>query len=38
VLRLLYIMMYVAGMANLRSAVWFAAFAVNVGILLVGYR
>ncbi|CAM8657462.1 COG3686 Predicted membrane protein [Comamonadaceae bacterium] len=38
VLRLLYIMMYVAGMGNLRSAVWFAALAVNVGILLVGYR
>ena len=38
VLRLLYIMMYVAGMGNLRSAVWFAALSVNVGILLVGYR
>ena len=38
VLRLLYIMMYVAGMGNLRSAVWFAALAVNVGILLIGYR
>jgi len=38
VLRLLYIMMYVAGMANVRSAIWFAGFATNVGILLVGYR
>lgn len=38
VLRILYVMMYVAGMANLRSISWAAAFAVNVGILFVGYR
>ncbi len=38
VLRILYVMMYVSGMANLRSATWAAAFAVNVGILFVGYR
>lgn len=38
VLRLLYIMMYVSGMANVRSAVWFAGFLANVAILLVGYR
>lgn len=38
VLRILYIMMYVAGMANVRSIVWTAAFAVNVAILFIGYR
>jgi uncharacterized MAPEG superfamily protein len=38
VLRVLYVMMYVAGMANVRSAVWAAAFAVNGGILFLGYR
>ncbi|MBP8183948.1 MAG: MAPEG family protein, partial [Rhodoferax sp.] len=30
VLRILYIMMYVGGMATVRSAVWATAFAVNV--------
>ncbi len=38
VLRILYIMMYVAGIANIRSMVWAAAFAVNLGILFIGYR
>ena len=38
VLRILYVMMYVAGMANARSLVWTAAFVVNVAILFVGYR
>lgn len=38
VLRILYVMMYVAGIANVRSAVWTAAFAVNIGILFLGYR
>lgn len=38
VLRILYIMMYVSGMANVRSMVWAVAFAVNVGILFIGYR
>ena len=38
VLRILYIMMYVAGMANVRSVVWVAALAVNLGILFIGYR
>ena len=37
-LRLLYIMMYVAGLPTIRSAVWGIAFAVNVGILFIGYR
>jgi uncharacterized MAPEG superfamily protein len=38
VLRLLYIMMYVAGLASVRTAVWSLAFAVNVLILMIGYR
>lgn len=37
-LRLVYIAMYVAGLATLRSAVWFVAFLVNIGILFLGYR
>ncbi len=38
VLRLLYIMMYVGGLPTVRSAVWTLGFAVNVGILFIGYR
>lgn len=38
VLRVIYIMMYVAGMANVRSLVWITALALNVGILFLGYR
>ncbi|MFM2050765.1 MAG: hypothetical protein RL682_1256 [Pseudomonadota bacterium] len=38
VLRLLYIMMYVAGMANARSGVWTLALLINVAILFTGYR
>jgi uncharacterized MAPEG superfamily protein len=38
VLRLLYIMMYVSGMATARSAVWVLALAVNIAILFAGYR
>lgn len=38
VLRLVYIMMYVAGLPSIRSAVWALAFAANVGILFLGYR
>lgn len=38
VLRLLYIMVYVAGMGTARSGVWMAAFLANIAILLVGYR
>jgi uncharacterized MAPEG superfamily protein len=38
VLRILYVMVYVAGQGNLRSAVWTGAFAVNVAILFIGYR
>lgn len=38
VLRMVYIMMYVSGMASARSVVWSAALAVNIGILFIGYR
>ena len=37
-LRLIYIMMYVADLASLRSLIWLLALLVNVGILFVGYR
>lgn len=33
-LRIIYVAMYVAGLATMRSAIWFAALLVNVGILL----
>jgi uncharacterized MAPEG superfamily protein len=38
VLRMAYIMMYVAGMANIRSIIWMLAFAINIAILFAGYR
>ncbi|MEO8020240.1 MAPEG family protein [Polaromonas sp.] len=38
VLRIAYIMMYVADMAKSRSVIWFLALLVNVGILFLGYR
>lgn len=38
VLRLVFVMMYVAGLPALRTLVWTLAFAVNVGILFAGYR
>jgi uncharacterized MAPEG superfamily protein len=37
-LRMLYIMMYIAGLSTVRSIVWTIALAVNVGILFVGFR
>ncbi len=37
-LRIFYIMMYVSDMPTVRSAVWGAAFFVNIGILFLGYR
>jgi uncharacterized MAPEG superfamily protein len=37
-LRIIYIMMYVAGMAAVRSGVWVLAFALNVVILFAGYH
>ena len=38
VLRVLYIMMYVAGIPTVRSVVWTLALLVNIGILFIGYR
>jgi len=38
VLRLVYIRLYLVDKASLRSLVWTAALAVNIGILFVGYR
>ena len=38
VLRILFIMMYVAGLSTARTGLWTAALAVNVGILFLGYR
>ena len=38
VLRLGYIMMYVADMAKTRTALWLAALVVNGAILFLGYR
>lgn len=38
VLRILYVMMYVADMASVRSMVWVAALLTNIGILFIGYR
>jgi uncharacterized MAPEG superfamily protein len=38
VLRILYVMMYLAGMATMRSGIWTAAFAVNIAILFLGFR
>jgi uncharacterized MAPEG superfamily protein len=37
-LRIIYIMMYVAGIPTVRSIVWTIAFALNVAILFIGYR
>jgi uncharacterized MAPEG superfamily protein len=37
-LRVIYIAMYVAGLATVRSAVWAAAFLVNLAILLSALR
>lgn len=38
VLRVMYIMMYIAGLAGVRSLIWTLAFATNVGILFIGFR
>jgi uncharacterized MAPEG superfamily protein len=37
-LRIVYIMMYVAGLATFRSAAWALAMLVNVVIFFLGYR
>lgn len=38
VLRVIYVVMYVADLPMVRSAVWTLALLVNIGILFVGYR
>ena len=38
VLRIAYIMMYIADLATARSVIWALAFLVNIGILFSGYR
>jgi uncharacterized MAPEG superfamily protein len=38
VLRILYIMMYISGMATVRSVVWSLGLAANIGILFLGYN
>ena len=38
VLRVVFILLYVANLANLRSLVWTLALVVNVAILFAGYR
>ena len=37
-LRMVFILLYVAGMANLRSLVWSLALAVNIAIFFAGYH
>ena len=38
VLRVSYILMYVADMAKTRSAIWVAALGINIWILFLGFR
>jgi len=38
VLRMVYILLYLANLANLRSVVWALALAINITILFAGYR
>ncbi len=38
VLRIAYVMMYMADLATARSAIWALALFVNIGILFSGYR
>ena len=38
VLRVAYVVMYVADLAKARSAIWVLGLLVNIGILLSGYR
>ncbi len=37
-LRIFYVLLYVSDMATARSAVWGAAFLVNIAIFFIGYR
>ena len=38
VLRIAYVMMYIADLAKARSAIWALGLLVNIGILFSGYR
>lgn len=38
VLRLLFVLLYVAGLPTLRSVVWALALAVNIAIFFIGYH
>ncbi len=38
VLRMAYVLMYVADMAKTRSSIWATALVVNIAILFLGYR
>ncbi len=38
VLRMSYVLMYVADMAKTRSVIWFAALLINIWILFTGFR
>jgi uncharacterized MAPEG superfamily protein len=38
VLRMMYIMMYIAGLSTARTTVWISALAVNICIFFIGYR
>jgi uncharacterized MAPEG superfamily protein len=37
-LRIIYVAMYVAGLPTIRSAIWAAAFLVNIGIFVSAWR
>ena len=37
-LRIIYVVMYVAGLPGIRSAIWALAFLANLGIFLSGWR
>ncbi|MBC5766595.1 MAPEG family protein [Ramlibacter albus] len=38
VLRIIYVVMYVAGLPTVRSGIWALALLVNIGILFIGYK
>ena len=38
VMRIIYIMMYIAGMGTVRSVLWVLCFLLNIGILFLGFR
>lgn len=37
-LRILYVMVYISGMAKIRSILWAVALLINIAILFIGYR